>query len=87
MASSLPTTPTETPDTPELTRVPAARVPDNQPLANKTPTDRRSQIISNMRSNPSNSRYTLETRAIAPIDSLVHYKSNAVINPITGTAE
>ena len=89
MSSSLTYTPTETPtiipytEPPEPPRVPADRVPDNQPPANKAPTACWSQKIRNTKSNPSNSTYALATLIIKAIESLIHYEANASIDPIT----
>ena len=65
----------------------AARVPDNQPPADKIPTVRRSQTVRNMKSTPSKSRYALATRVITTINILIHYETNTLIDLITGTAE
>ena len=72
---------------PEILRVREERVSDNQPQANIIPTALLYQKIRNMKSNPSNSRYALETCVIAAIDILSHYDGNAVTNLITGSAE
>ena len=89
MARSIPSNPTEKPniipstDHPALTRVTAARVPDNQPPADKMPTVRWSQIIRNMKSTTSKSRYALATHVITAMNILSHYDSNTVIGLIT----
>ena len=85
--SSLPSIPTETPHITALPRVPAERVPENQPPANEIPPDRWYQIFRNMKSKPSNSRYDLAAHVTTAIESLSHYEDNAVTNPIIGTSE
>ena len=87
MASSLPTTPTETPELPSLPNDSADIVPDNHPKNYKTRTARCPQIIRDRRLSPSNYNHTLETRVITAIKILSKYKGNTVTKPIKGSPE